>query len=107
VLVEGTVERVAPEVSDGYWASRPRGSQIGSAASTQSRVIGSREELCAAAAALDERHAGEPVPRPEHWGGMLLVPRAVEFWQGRADRLHDRLRFRLDAGDWIVERLAP
>lgn len=107
VHVEGTVERIPERDSDAYWASRPRGSQIGAAASAQSQVIGSRAELEAAAAALEARHAGAPIPRPESWGGILLVPHAVEFWQGRPDRLHDRLRFRIDDGTWVVERLAP
>ncbi len=107
VHVEGHVERIAEADSESYWASRPRGSQLGSAASPQSRVIGSRSELEAAVSALEVRHAGRPIPRPPQWGGLLLVPRAVEFWQGRADRLHDRLRYRLDDGSWKVERLAP
>jgi len=107
VHVEGRVERIAEADSEAYWTSRPRGSQLGSAASAQSRVIGSRAELEAAVTELELRHAGRPIPRPAHWGGMLLIPHAVEFWQGRADRLHDRLRFRLDDETWIVERLAP
>ncbi|MCW2991064.1 MAG: pdxH [Solirubrobacterales bacterium] len=107
VLVEGVVERVPEADSDAYWASRPRGSQLGAAASAQSQVIGSRAEVEAAVRELQARHADEPVPRPAHWGGLLLVPHAVEFWQGREDRLHDRLRFRHEAGGWLVERLAP
>ncbi|MDX6666287.1 MAG: pyridoxamine 5-phosphate oxidase [Solirubrobacteraceae bacterium] len=107
VLVDGVTERIAAGDSDAYWASRPRGSQLGAAASAQSQVIGSRAEIEAAVAALDERYAGEPIPRPPHWGGVLLVPHSVEFWQGRADRLHDRLRFRCEAGAWVLERLAP
>lgn len=107
VHVEGLTERIAEEDSDAYWADRPRGSQLGSAASPQSEVIGSRAELEAAVAALEAAHPGAPVPRPAHWGGVRIVPEAVEFWQGRRDRLHDRLRFRRADGAWVVERLAP
>jgi pyridoxamine 5'-phosphate oxidase len=109
VVVTGDVEQVAPAESDAYFASRPRGSQIGAHASRQSRPIASREELDAACAATSRRYPDE-VPRPPHWGGLRVAPDAVEFWQGRPNRLHDRLRFRRvsdDGGDWIVERLAP
>ena len=107
VHAEGTVERIPEADSASYWASRPHGSQIGAAASPQSQVLGSRQELDDAAAALEQRFAGGPVPRPEHWGGLRLVPHTVEFWQGRADRLHDRLRYRQAEDGWVVERLAP
>ncbi|MDX6639628.1 MAG: pyridoxamine 5-phosphate oxidase [Solirubrobacteraceae bacterium] len=108
VLVEGTVARMAEADSSSYWASRPHRSQIGSAASRQSQVIGSRAELEERFAALEREHPGEgPIPRPAHWGGLRLAPDSVEFWQGRLDRLHDRLRFRRSAEGWIVERLEP
>ena len=108
VLVDGTVSRIAEADSSSYWASRPRRSQIGSAASRQSQVIGSRAELEERFATLERDHPGEgPIPRPAHWGGLRLVPDSVEFWQGRLDRLHDRLRFRRTAEGWIVERLEP
>jgi pyridoxamine 5'-phosphate oxidase len=109
VVVCGTVEPVGAEESDAYFASRPRGSQLGAAASPQSRVIPGRAVLEDARARLEERYPeGTPVPRPAHWGGLLVVPQSVEFWQGRPDRLHDRLRYRPDdAGAWVVERLAP
>jgi len=107
VHIEGDVERVSEADVDAYWASRPRGSQIGAAASPQSQVIGSRGELEAAAGELVSRYDNQEVPRPEHWGGYRVVPRTVEFWQGRLDRLHDRLRFRREGGGWVVERLAP
>jgi pyridoxamine 5'-phosphate oxidase len=108
VSVRGLVTRVDAEESDSYFASRPRGSQIGAVVSPQSRVIDSREPLEAAAAALESGPASAIV-RPAHWGGFRLVPDEIEFWQGRSSRLHDRLRYRLDAmtGDWIRERLAP
>lgn len=107
VTVTGAIERLGAEASDAYFASRPRGSQIGAHASRQSRPIASREELEQAYRATSERYPGA-VPRPPHWGGLRVVPAAVEFWHGRPNRLHDRLRYRLtDAGEWVVERLAP
>jgi pyridoxamine 5'-phosphate oxidase len=107
VVVTGAVERVSDEESDAYFATRPRGSQIGAHASSQSRPIASRADLDAACADVGERYPDE-VPRPPHWGGLRVVPETVEFWQGRANRLHDRLRYRRSgAGEWVVERLAP
>jgi pyridoxamine 5'-phosphate oxidase len=107
VTVTGAIERVSDEESDAYFASRPRGSQIGAHASRQSRPIGSREELDEACHEASERFPGE-VPRPTHWGGLRVVPETVEFWHGRPNRLHDRLRYRrTDSGGWVVERLAP
>jgi pyridoxamine 5'-phosphate oxidase len=107
VEVVGTVERLAPGESDAYWASRPHGSQIGALASRQSAVIGSRTELEDAAGELASRYDNREIPRPAHWGGYRVIPETVEFWQGRLDRLHDRLRFRRDGEAWVVERLAP
>ena len=107
VTVTGSVERLTDAESDAYFATRPRGSQIGAHASRQSSVIGSRAELDDACEATGRRYP-DKVPRPAHWGGVRVVPEAVEFWQGRPNRLHDRLRFRrTDAGGWVVERLAP
>ena len=108
VHAEGPVERLTAGESDAYWTQRPRGSQIGSAASAQSRPLDARAELEAAVADLERRYEGAEVPRPEQWGGFRLCPRAVEFWQGREDRLHDRLRYVCSAeGAWTVRRLAP
>jgi pyridoxamine 5'-phosphate oxidase len=108
VLVTGRAHPVTEEESDVYFSRRPRFSQLGALASPQSEVLPSREPLEWARAEFAERYPeGQAVPRPEHWGGLRVVPDAVEFWQGREDRLHDRLRWR-DAGDaWVVERLAP
>jgi pyridoxamine 5'-phosphate oxidase len=109
VRATGPVRRLDDAASDRYFASRPYGSQIGAAASPQSAVIASRAVLEEAAGALAERYPeGSVVPRPAHWGGYVLAPDEVEFWQGRPDRLHDRLTYRrTDAGPWIVQRLAP
>ena len=108
VCVTGRVERVADAEADGYFASRPRGSQLGAHASPQSSVVGARGELEQRLEELAARWPeGTPVPRPAHWGGLRVVPDGVEFWQGRPNRLHDRLRFRAVGAGWVVERLAP
>ncbi|HXU46648.1 MAG TPA: pyridoxamine 5'-phosphate oxidase [Thermoanaerobaculia bacterium] len=109
VRVEGRVERTSRAESEAYFASRPRGSQIGAWVSHQSRPIAGREELEREAEALEARYAGGEVPCPEHWGGYRLVPEVYEFWQGRPSRLHDRLRYRRKEGEggWARERLAP
>ncbi|WP_284615239.1 pyridoxamine 5'-phosphate oxidase [Aquabacterium humicola] len=106
VRIEGTVEKVSADESDAYFASRPLDSRLGAWASPQSQVIGSRAVLVANAARYAAQFALSP-PRPPHWGGYRLVPDAWEFWQGRKSRLHDRLRYRLDGGQWLRERLAP
>lgn len=106
VRIEGAVEKVGGADADAYFASRPYGSRIGAWASPQSRVIAGREPLEAREAELCARFPTE-VPRPPHWGGYRVLPDVIEFWQGRPSRLHDRLRYRLEADAWIVERLAP
>ncbi len=107
VRVAGTAERIGVEESDTYWATRPRGSQVGAWASDQSTVVDDRATLEAAYVAEEERWAGRDVERPDHWGGYRIRPHRVEFWQGRPDRMHDRLRYRLVEGSWVVERRAP
>ena len=106
VRVEGSVERLPGVASDAYFASRPVGSRLSAAVSPQSAVVRSRDELEAAAEAL-AREVGDDVPRPESWGGYLLVPSLWEFWQHRLDRLHDRFRYRPGETGWVVQRLAP
>jgi pyridoxamine 5'-phosphate oxidase len=108
VLVTGEVERVDRETSRRYFDSRPYGSRLGAASSPQSRVVGSRGDLDAAYAAAAARWPdGGEVPLPDDWGGFRVIPETVEFWQGRKDRQHDRLRYRRDGELWLLERLAP
>jgi pyridoxamine 5'-phosphate oxidase len=109
VRVRGRVERVSEAESDEYFASRPRGSQIGAWVSEQSTVIQSREVLEERTQAYEVRFANQEVPRPPHWGGYRVLPFELEFWQGRHSRLHDRIRYRLDepTGTWLIERLSP
>jgi len=107
VRIEGRVERVAAETSDAYFASRPRGAQIGAAASEQSRSVESRSALEARVADVERTFEDQDVERPGHWGGYRIALESMEFWQGRADRVHDRLRFTRADGEWSRERLQP
>jgi pyridoxamine 5'-phosphate oxidase len=107
VRIEGTVLRVPDAESDAYFASRPRQAQLASAASPQSRSLRDRAELEQLVRDLEANTGDGNVPRPPHWGGYVLAPASVEFWQGRDARLHDRLRFVRDRDSWRVERLAP
>jgi pyridoxamine 5'-phosphate oxidase len=106
VRIEGSVEKISAAESEEYFQSRPLGSKLGAWASDQSQIVESRETLEARFAELEKRF-GEHVPRPEHWGGYRLRPNSIEFWQGRDNRLHDRLRYRLQEDGWLVERLGP
>jgi pyridoxamine 5'-phosphate oxidase len=106
VRIEGRVAPVSPQESDAYYESRPLGARLSAWASAQSETVADRATLERALEAMRSRH-GEQPPRPPHWGGYRLVPEAIEFWQGRADRMHDRLLYRRGAGSWSIERLAP
>ncbi|HEX7153336.1 MAG TPA: pyridoxamine 5'-phosphate oxidase [Thermoanaerobaculia bacterium] len=108
VRIEGVAVKTTEEESDAYFATRPRGSQLGAWASFQSNVIPGRGDLDQRFAELERCYQDRPVPRPPHWGGYRVIPVLIEFWQGRSDRLHDRVRYRLrEPKDWIIERLSP
>jgi pyridoxamine 5'-phosphate oxidase len=107
VRIEGPVERLEAELSDAYFAARPRGSQIGAWASPQSRPIESRDSLVEAVASFERRFEGETIPRPEFWGGFRLVPERIEFWIDGASRLHDRFLYQKSGAGWVSSRLAP
>jgi pyridoxamine 5'-phosphate oxidase len=106
VRIDGAVQKVTPEESDAYYATRPLGARLSAWASAQSEPVATREAL---ENALEEarRRYGEQPPRPAHWGGYRVEPQEIEFWQGRSDRLHDRLRYRRGGGSWTLERLSP
>ncbi|MEE6185859.1 pyridoxamine 5'-phosphate oxidase [Niabella digestorum] len=109
VRIRGVVSKVSKEESEAYFFSRPEGSQIGACASPQSRVIADRQELESRVQALEEAvKKGHKIEKPDYWGGYILKPESLEFWQGRPNRLHDRILYTLqDKGDWLIQRLAP
>ncbi|WP_127139789.1 pyridoxamine 5'-phosphate oxidase [Flagellimonas marinaquae] len=108
VIIKGKAEKIAENLSDGYFESRPKGSQLGAVVSDQSEVVPSREHLEGKLKELEKEYEGKEVPRPEYWGGFLVRPISIEFWQGRPNRLHDRIRYTLQEDfDWKIERLAP
>jgi pyridoxamine 5'-phosphate oxidase len=107
VIVSGLAAQVSRAESEAYFATRPRGAQLSATASAQSSVVANRAEIEGRVAELAAEYDGREVPRPEHWGGYRVDVRTIEFWQGRNDRLHDRLRYRVRDGGWVVERLSP
>lgn len=108
VIIKGIAEKLAENLSDGYFESRPRGSQLGAIVSEQSSIIPSREYLQEKLSLLEKKYENQDIPRPAFWGGYLVRPVSIEFWQGRPNRLHDRIRYSLtDTYDWRIERLSP
>lgn len=108
VIIKGNAEKIATNLSDGYFESRPRGSQLGAHASLQSTVVSSREVLENKLKTLEEKFQNISIPRPEFWGGFIVKPIEIEFWQGRTNRLHDRIRYQLQSDlNWKIERLSP
>ena len=107
VIIKGTAEQLKPDVSNAYFNSRPKVSQLGALVSEQSKVITDRSILEAKLEALEIEYQDKSVDRPEHWGGYVVVPKCIEFWQGRPNRLHDRIRCQWQGSFWNIERLAP
>ena len=108
IIIKGTAEKIAENLSDGYFESRPRGSQLGAIVSNQSDVIESRDGIEKRLLELEKEYEGKEIPRPINWGGYIVKPTEMEFWQGRPNRLHDRIRFTLEADyNWKIDRLSP
>ncbi len=108
IIIKGKAEKVPENLSDGYFESRPDGSKLGAWASQQSSVIESRNTLEEELKSLEEKYTDKQIPRPQHWGGYIVKPHSIEFWQGRPNRLHDRIRYTLQENfDWQIDRLAP
>jgi pyridoxamine 5'-phosphate oxidase len=108
IIIKGTAEQTPDQISDNYFASRPDGSKLGAIVSPQSQVIPNRDFLAQNLSDLEKEWYGKEIPRPKHWGGFLVRPVEVEFWQGRPNRLHDRIRYQLQANyEWRIDRLAP
>jgi len=108
VIIKGEAKKIAKNLSDGYFESRPRGSQLGALASNQSEVIKNRHILENKLSAIESQFEGKDITRPTHWGGYIVNPTKIEFWQGRPNRLHDRIRYQLQSDyNWLINRLSP
>ena len=107
IRIEGEIKKVEKEVSDAYFNSRSRLSQLGAHASNQSQVIENYEELTTKLNSFDEQFKDTDIPRPDHWGGFIVIPSSIEFWQGHDGRLHDRLKFEKENDNWVMKRLSP
>ena len=107
VRVEGKIRKVDPKISDKYYDSRSRWSQLGAHASNQSQTIESYEVITNKLITLEEKYKDKKIPRPKHWGGFIIVPETIEFWQGHEGRIHDRLKFRKEGAGWKINRLSP
>jgi len=108
IIIKGKAERIVENLSDGYFESRPRGSQLGAVISNQSEIVKNRHELESKLHALEQEFEGKEIPRPKYWGGFIVKPVEMEFWQGRSNRLHDRIRYKLQEDyNWQIDRLAP
>lgn len=108
IIIKGKAEKIAENLSDGYFESRPDGSKLGAWASNQSSVVSSREELDQNLKSFETKYKNQEIPRPDHWGGFVVKPESIEFWQGRPNRMHDRIRYTLQKDfNWKMERLAP
>lgn len=108
IIIKGKAEKIAENLSDGYFESRPDGSKLSAWASNQSSVVSSREELDQNLKSFENKYKNQEIPRPNHWGGFIVKPESIEFWQGRPNRMHDRIRYTLQKDfNWKMERLAP
>ena len=107
IRIEGEIKKVEKEVSDAYFNSRSRLSQLGAHASNQSQIIENYEELTNKLNSFDEKYKDKDIPRPDHWGGFIVIPSSIEFWQGHDGRLHDRLKFEKENDNWVIKRLSP
>ena len=107
IRIEGEIKKVEKEVSDAYFNSRSRLSQLGAHASNQSQIIENYEELTDKLNSFDEKYKDTDIPRPDHWGGFIVIPSSIEFWQGHDGRLHDRLKFEKENYNWVMKRLSP
>ena len=108
IIIKGKAEKIAKNLSDGYFESRPDGSKLGAWASPQSEIVPNREALELQLKSLEEKYLNQEIPRPKHWGGYLVKPMSIEFWQGRANRMHDRIRYTVQKDySWKIDRLAP